>query len=67
MVYFPERQADGTWVARKLFTKRDPRTADFTIDGGEFDLSRDVTTFVNLNPLTQRQKVTIRAHARWAS
>jgi superfamily II DNA or RNA helicase len=46
MVYFPERQADGTWMARKLFTKRDPRTADFTIDGDEFDLYRDVTSFV---------------------
>src|SRR6266404_222219 len=33
MVYFPERQPDGSWVARKIFTKRDPRTADFTIDG----------------------------------
>jgi superfamily II DNA or RNA helicase len=46
MVYFPERQPDGSWVARKLFTKRDPRTADFTIDGDEFDLYRDVTSFV---------------------
>src|SRR5216683_1421624 len=46
MVYFPERQPDGSWVARKIFTKRDPRTADFTIDGDEFDLYRDVTSFV---------------------
>src|SRR5271157_2926658 len=46
MVYFPERQPDGSWVARKIFTKRDPRTADFTIDGAEFDLYRDVTSFV---------------------
>src|SRR5271166_4964357 len=46
MVYFPERQPDGSWIARKLFTKRDPRTADFTIDGDEFDLYRDVTSFV---------------------
>ena len=33
MVYFPERQADGTWVARKIFTKRIPHTVDFQIDG----------------------------------
>ena len=46
MVYFPERQPDGSWMARKLFTKRDPRTADFTIDGDEFELYRDVTSFV---------------------
>ena len=46
MVYFPERQPDGSWEARKLFTKRDTRTADFTIDGEEFDLYRDVTSFV---------------------
>lgn len=46
MVYFPERQPDGTWVARKIFTKRIPRTVDFQIDGAEFDLYRDVTRFV---------------------
>ena len=46
MVYFPERQADGNWVARKLFTKRDTRTAGFTIDGDEFALYRAVTAFV---------------------
>ena len=46
MVYFPERQADGTWVANKIFTKRITRTADFAIDGDEFDLYRRVTTFV---------------------
>ena len=46
MVYFPERQPDGAWVARKIFTKRIPRTVDFTIDGSEFDLYRDVTRFV---------------------
>src|SRR5262249_11136653 len=33
MVHFPERQPDGTWVARKIFTKRIPHTADFQIDG----------------------------------
>ena len=46
MVYFPERQADGTWVARKIFTKRIPRTADFQIDGDEFKLYQEVTRFV---------------------
>lgn len=46
MVHFPERQADGSWVARKIFTKRIPRTVDFQIDGSEFALYRDVTHFV---------------------
>jgi superfamily II DNA or RNA helicase len=46
MVYFPERQPDGRWVARKIFTKRIPHTADFQIDGPEFQLYRDVTRFV---------------------
>jgi SNF2 family DNA or RNA helicase len=46
MIYFPERQADSTWIAKKIFTKRIPRTADFEIDGTEFQLYRDVTRFV---------------------
>jgi superfamily II DNA or RNA helicase len=46
MVYFPERQPDGSWQARKLFSKRDTRTADFTIDNEELRLYRDVTSFV---------------------
>jgi superfamily II DNA or RNA helicase len=46
MVYFPERQADGKWVAKKIFTKRIPRTVDFQIDGAEFDLYKAVTRFV---------------------
>jgi superfamily II DNA or RNA helicase len=46
MVYFPERQPGGTWVAEKIFTKRIPHTVDFQIDGAEFDLYRDVTRFV---------------------
>jgi superfamily II DNA or RNA helicase len=46
MVYFPERQADGTWMARKIFTKRIPHSIGFTIDGEEFELYRDVTRFV---------------------
>ena len=46
MVHFPERQPDGQWVARKIFTKRIPRTVDFQIDGDEFKLYCDVTRFV---------------------
>src|SRR3990167_8981434 len=46
MVHFPERQTDGSWIARKIFTKRIPHTVDFQIDGAEFDLYRDVTRFV---------------------
>ncbi len=46
MVYFPERQPDGTWVAKKIFTKRIPHTVEFQIDGPEFDLYRNVTRFV---------------------
>jgi hypothetical protein len=46
MVYFPERQADGTWNARKVFTKRIPRTVSFAIDGDEFELYDEVTKFV---------------------
>ena len=37
MVYFPERQTDGTWTAAPVFTKRIPRTVDFAIDGPEFE------------------------------
>jgi superfamily II DNA or RNA helicase len=48
MVYFPERQSDGTWQARKIFKKRIPHTVDFQIDGTEFDLYRDVTRFVKM-------------------
>ncbi len=49
MVYFPERQPDGTWIARKIFTKRIPHTVEFLMDGAEFDLYRDVTRFVKMN------------------
>jgi len=31
MVYFPEQQPDGKWVARKIFTKRIPHTVDFNM------------------------------------
>src|SRR5213593_700988 len=46
MVYLPEHRPDGTWVAKKIFTKRIPHTVDFQIDGTEFELYRDVTRFV---------------------
>jgi superfamily II DNA or RNA helicase len=46
MVYFPERQSDGTWVAKKIFTKRIPHSVNFQIDGPEFELYRDITRFV---------------------
>jgi superfamily II DNA or RNA helicase len=46
MVYFPEKRADGAWVAEKIFTKRIPRTVDFKMDGAEFDLYREVTRFI---------------------
>lgn len=46
MVYFPERQQDGTWIARKIFTKRIPHTIQFSIDGPEDQLYRDVTRYV---------------------
>ena len=46
MVYFPERQTDGTWTAKPVFTKRIPRTADFAIDGPEFELYQKITRFV---------------------
>ena len=46
MVYFPEREPDGSWTARKIFTKRIPATVEFTIDGEEFRLYREVTRFV---------------------
>src|SRR5437588_10186694 len=46
MVYFPERQPDNTWVAKKIFTRRIPHTVDFQIDGAEFDLYKSVTRFV---------------------
>ena len=46
MVYFPQRDGDGQWVTRKIFTKRIPSTVDFRIDGSEFELYREVTQFV---------------------
>ncbi len=46
MVYFPERQPDGSWAAQPVFTKRITRTADFRLGGAEFDLYQSVTRFV---------------------
>jgi superfamily II DNA or RNA helicase len=46
MVYFPERRADGTWVAEKIFTKRIPHTVDFQIDDEELKLYSDISRFV---------------------
>ena len=46
MVHFPERDADGRRVTRKIFTRRIPRTVDFAVGGPEFALYGDVTRFV---------------------
>ena len=46
MVYFPERQGNGEWRARPVFTKRIPRTVEFEIDDTEFDLYQQITRFV---------------------
>ncbi len=46
MTYFPQRQPDGSWAARKIFTKRIPRTIDFAIDGDELALYQDISRFV---------------------
>ena len=46
MVYFPERQENGAWAAKLVFTKRIPHTADFALDGPEMDLYQTITRFV---------------------
>ena len=46
MVYFPERQPDGEWTAKPVFTKRITNTAGFTMDAAEFELYQAVTRFV---------------------
>jgi len=46
MVYFPERQQDGTWNAREIFTRRIPHSVQFSIDGEEFKLYQEVTRYV---------------------
>jgi len=63
MVYFPERQSDGSWGAKKIFTKRIPHTVRFAIDGAEFDLYRDVTRFVKAQSTRAGQEDDPRARA----
>ena len=46
MVHFPEREPDGTWTAKPVFTNRIPRTVGFAIDGPEFELYQKITRFV---------------------
>ncbi len=46
MVYFPEKQPDNTWAAKKIFTRRITQSAGFTIDGKEFELYQEVTRYV---------------------
>lgn len=46
MVYFPEKQPDGTWAAKKIFKKRIPHTVGFQLDGAELDLYSAVSRFV---------------------
>jgi len=46
MVYFPERQPNGEWNARPVFTKRIPQTVDFKIDGDEHELYQQIIRFV---------------------
>ena len=44
MVYFPERQPDGTWVAAEDLHEAHHATRPTSqIDGEEFELYRDVT------------------------
>ncbi len=46
MVHFPQRDANGEWVVRPIFTRRIPTTAGFSIEGAEHELYREVTDFV---------------------
>ena len=46
MVFFPERQSNGEWNARPVFTKRIPQTVDFKIDDDEWELYREISRFV---------------------
>ena len=59
MVYFPELQPDGSWVAQKIFTKRIPHTVDFQIDGPEDRLYRDVPISSSTRARKRPPKVTI--------
>ena len=46
MVYFPERETNGEWTAKPVFTNRIPRTANSAINGPEFELYQKITRFV---------------------
>ena len=46
MVEFPTPRPGGGWESRPIFTARITRTADFALDGAEFDLYSDVTRMV---------------------
>ncbi len=46
MVHFPQRDANGEWTVRPIFTRRIPSTAGFSIQGAEHELYREVTEFV---------------------
>ncbi len=63
MVYFPERQPDGTWAATKIFTKRIPKTADFEIAGDEYALYKDVTKFIKFQSMQAAKSNDPRARA----
>ncbi|MDQ7839467.1 MAG: helicase-related protein [bacterium] len=64
MVHFPEQGPDGTWEARKIFTKRIPRTVRFAIQGDEEALYRAVTRYVrNQSSRAAAQEADPRARA----
>ena len=46
MVYFPQRQDNGEWQAKPVFTQRIPQTVDFRIDGAEWELYSEISRFV---------------------
>ena len=46
MVYFPERQPDGEWATKPVFTKRITHTAGFEIAGAELELYEAISRFV---------------------
>ena len=46
MVYFPERQDDGAWTAKPVFTKRIPRTAEVRHRRRRVRALPEVTRFV---------------------
>lgn len=65
MVYFPERQPDGTWASRKIFTKRIPHTAHFELGDSEYELYRQVTKFLKVRAAmaAAREEADTRARA----